>query len=67
MLIAALVDRSNPSTYEPSLLVIAQGGSSGPRSSEYVFGQSKISRYVSELPVMSQVITPAKRHPTLFF
>jgi len=56
----------NPSTYEPSLLVIAQGRirvDLGKAS--YVFGQSKFLLTSLELPAVSQVITAAKGHPTL--
>jgi len=56
----------NPSSYEPSLLVIAQGRirvDLGKAS--YVFGQSRFLLTSLELPVVSEVITAAKRHPTL--
>src|SRR3984893_1985723 len=48
----------NPSTYEPSLLVIAQGRirvDLGKAS--YVFGKSRFLLTSLELPVVSQVIT----------
>jgi AraC-type transcriptional regulator N-terminus len=58
----------NPSTYEPSLLVIAQGRirvDLGKAS--YVFGQSRFLLRSLELPVVSQVITASKETPYLAF
>jgi hypothetical protein len=58
----------NPSTYEPSLLVIAQGRirvDLGKAS--YVFGQSRFLLTSLELPVMSQVITASEKAPYLAF
>src|SRR5882724_2672855 len=58
----------NPSTYEPSLLVIAQGRirvDLGQAS--YVFGQSRFLVTSLELPVMSQVITASEKAPYLAF
>src|ERR1700749_1647862 len=58
----------NPATYEPSLLVIAQGRirvDLGKAS--YVFGQSKFLLTSLELPVMSQVITASEKAPYLSF
>jgi hypothetical protein len=58
----------NPSTYEPSLLVIAQGRirvDLGKAS--YVFGQSRFLLTALELPVVSQVITASKKAPYLAF
>jgi AraC-like DNA-binding protein len=58
----------NPSTYEPSLLVIAQGRirvDLGKAS--YVFGQSKFLLTSLELPAVSQVITASKEAPYLAF
>ena len=56
----------NPSTYEPSLLVIAQGRIRvhlGKAS--YVFGQSRFLLTSLELPAMSQVISASEEAPTL--
>jgi len=58
----------NPSTYEPSLLVIAQGRirvDLGKAS--YVFGQSRFLVTSLEVPVMSQVITASEKAPYLAF
>jgi AraC-like DNA-binding protein len=58
----------NPSTYEPSLLVIAQGRirvDLGKAS--YVFGQSRFLLTSLELPVVSQVIAASKEAPYLAF
>jgi AraC-like DNA-binding protein len=58
----------NPCTYEPSLLVIAQGRirvDLGKAS--YVFGQSKFLLTSLELPVVSQVITASEEAPYLAF
>jgi AraC-like DNA-binding protein len=58
----------NPSTYEPSLLVLAQGKirvDLGKAS--YVFGQSKFLLTSLELPAVSQVITASKEAPYLAF
>src|SRR5712672_4211578 len=56
----------NPSSYEPSLLVIAQGRirvDLGKAS--YVFGRSRFLLTSLELPVMSQVITASEKAPYL--
>ena len=56
----------NPSTYEPSLLVIAQGRirvDLGKAS--YVFGRSKFLLTSLELPVVSEVITASEEAPYL--
>src|SRR5579862_2306524 len=58
----------NPSTYEPSLLVIAQGRirvDLGKAS--YVFSRSRFLLTSLELPVVSQVITASKQAPYLAF
>src|ERR1700727_3893302 len=58
----------NPSTYDPSLLVIAQGRirvDLGKAS--YVFGESRFLLTSLELPVVSQVITASKEAPYLAF
>ncbi len=58
----------NPSTYEPSLLVIAQGRirvDLGKAS--YVFGQSRFLLTSLELPVMSHVIAASEKAPYLAF
>jgi AraC-like DNA-binding protein len=58
----------NPSTYEPSLLVIAQGRirvELGKAS--YVFGQSRFLLTSLELPAVSQVITASEEAPYLAF
>src|SRR5580658_4445867 len=58
----------NPSTYEPSLLVIAQGRirvDLGKAS--YVFGQSRFLLTSLELPVVSQVIAASEDAPYLAF
>ena len=56
----------NPSTYEPSLLVIAQGRIRVDLDkASYVFGQSKFLLTSLELPVMSQVITASEKAPIL--
>jgi AraC-like DNA-binding protein len=58
----------NPSTYEPSLLVVAQGRirvDLGKAS--YVFGQSRFLLTSLELPAVSQVITASKEAPYLAF
>jgi hypothetical protein len=59
---------SNPSTYEPSVLVIAQGRirvDLGKAS--YVFGQSRFLLTSLELPAVSRVITAGKEAPYLAF
>ena len=59
---------ANPSTYEPSLLVIAQGRirvDLGKAS--YVFGQSRFLLTSLELPAVSQVITASEKAPYLAF
>jgi AraC-like DNA-binding protein len=56
----------NPSSYEPSLLVIAQGRirvDLGKAS--YVFGPSRFLLTSLELPAVSQVITASERAPYL--
>jgi len=58
----------NPSTYAPSLLVIAQGRirvDLGKAS--YVFGQSRFLLTSLELPAVSQVITGSEKAPYLAF
>ena len=58
----------NPSTYDPSLLVIAQGKirvDLGKAS--YVFGQSRFLLTSLELPAVSQVITASEEAPYLAF
>jgi hypothetical protein len=58
----------NPSSDEPSLLVIAQGRirvDLGKAS--YVFGQSRFLLTSLELPVVSQVITASEEAPNLAF
>jgi AraC-like DNA-binding protein len=58
----------NPSTHEPSLLVIAQGRirvDLGKAS--YVFGQSRFLLTSLELPVVSQVVTASEKAPYLAF
>jgi AraC-like DNA-binding protein len=58
----------NPSSYQPSLLVIAQGRirvDLGKAS--YVFGQSRFLLTSLELPVVSQVITASEKAPYLTF
>ena len=56
----------NPSSYEPSLLVIAQGRirvDLGKAS--YVFGPSRFLLTSLELPAVSQVITASEKAPYL--
>ena len=56
----------NPSSYEPSLLVIAQGRirvDLGKAS--YVFGRSRFLLTSLELPAVSQVITASEESPYL--
>src|SRR5258707_14189209 len=58
----------NPSTHEPSLLVIAEGRirvDLGKAS--YVFGQSRFLLTSLELPAVSQVITASEEAPYLAF
>ena len=58
----------NPSTYEPSLLVIAQGRirvDLGKAS--YVFGRSRFLLTSLELPVVTQVTTASEEAPYLSF
>ena len=58
----------NPSTYEPSILVIAQGRIRVDLGKvSYVFGQSRFLLTSLELPVMSQVITASEKAPYLAF
>jgi AraC-like DNA-binding protein len=57
-----------PSTYEPSLLVIAQGRIRVDLGKvSYVFGQSRFLLTSLELPVMSQVNTASEKAPYLAF
>src|ERR1700722_1151075 len=58
----------NPSTYEPSLLVIAQGRIRvGLGKASYAFGRSRFLLTSLELPVVSQVITASEEAPYLAF
>jgi hypothetical protein len=58
----------NPSTYEPSLLVIAQGRIRvGLGKANYVFGQSRFLLTSLELPAVSQVVTATEKAPYLAF
>ena len=58
----------NPSTYEPSLLVIAQGRIRVDLGrASYVFGQSRFLLTSLELPVVSRVITASNEAPYLAF
>jgi AraC-like DNA-binding protein len=58
----------NPSAYEPSLLVIAQGRIRVDLGrTSYVFGQSRFLLTSLELPVMSQVIAASEEAPYLAF
>src|ERR1700733_14507460 len=58
----------NPSTYEPSLLVIVQGRIRvGLGKANYVFGRSRFLLTSLELPVVSQVITASEKAPYLAF
>src|SRR5580698_10877025 len=58
----------NPSTYEPSLLVIAQGRIQVDLGkASYVFGQSRFLLTSLELPAVSQVITASEKAPYLAF
>src|SRR5580704_12278101 len=58
----------NPSTYEPSLLVIAQGRKRVDLGkTSYVFGQSRFLLTSLELPVVSQVIMATEEAPYLAF
>jgi len=58
----------SPCTYEPSLLLIAQGRKRVDLgSTNYVFGQSRFLLTSLELPVVSQVITASKDAPYLAF
>jgi len=58
----------SPCTYEPSLLLIAQGRKRvGLGSTNYVFGQSRFLLTSLELPVVSQVITASEDAPYLAF
>jgi AraC-like DNA-binding protein len=58
----------SPCTYEPSLLLIAQGRKRVDLgSTNYVFGQSRFLLTSLELPVVSQVITASEDAPYLAF
>jgi AraC-like DNA-binding protein len=58
----------SPCTYEPSLLLVAQGTKRVTLgSTSYVFGQSRFLLTSLELPVMSQVITATAEAPYLAF
>src|SRR5580704_1933925 len=58
----------SPCTYEPSLLVIAQGRKRVDRGkTSYVFGQSRFLLTSLELPVVSQVIMATEEAPYLAF
>src|SRR5882724_3292468 len=58
----------SPCTYEPSLLVIAQGRKRVDLGrTNYVFGQSRFLLTSLELPVVSQVITASEEAPYLAF
>jgi hypothetical protein len=58
----------SPSTYEPSLLVIAQGRIRVDLgNASYVFGQSRFLLTSLELRVVSQVITASEKAPYLAF
>ena len=57
-----------PCTYEPSLLLIAQGRKRVDLGrTNYVFGQSRFLLTSLELPVVSQVITASEDAPYLAF
>src|ERR1700747_3773533 len=57
-----------PCTYEPSLLLIAQGRKRVDLGrTNYVFGQSRFLLTSLELPVVSQVITASEKAPYLAF
>jgi len=58
----------SPCTYEPSLLVVAQGRKRvNLGKTSYVFGQSRFLLTSLELPVVSQVITASEEAPYLAF
>jgi len=58
----------SPCTYEPSLLLIAQGRKRVDLGrTNYVFGQSRFLLTSLELPVVSQVITASEDAPYLAF
>src|SRR5258708_16539406 len=58
----------NPCTYEPSILVIAQGRIRVDLGKAcYVFGRSRFLLTSLELPVVSQVITASEAAPYLAF
>src|SRR5580765_1773185 len=58
----------SPCTYEPSLLLIAQGKKRVDLGrTNYVFGQSRFLLTSLELPVVSQVITASEKAPYLAF
>jgi hypothetical protein len=59
---------SSPCSYEPSLLLIAQGRKRVDLGrANYVFGQSRFLLTSIELPVVSQVITASEDAPYLAF
>jgi hypothetical protein len=58
----------NPCTYEPSLLVIAQGRKRVDLGkTSYVFGQSRFLLTSVELPIVSRVVTASEEAPYLAF
>src|ERR1700740_2863847 len=58
----------NPCTYEPSLLVIAQGRKAVALGrTSYVFGQSRFLLTSVELPIISRVVTATEEAPYLAF
>ena len=58
----------NPCTYEPSLLVIAQGRKRVDLGrTSYVFGQSRFLLTSVELPIVSRVVTATEEAPYLAF
>lgn len=58
----------NPCTYQPSLLVIAQGRKRVDLGrTSYVFGQSRFLLTSVELPIVSQVVTASEEAPYLAF
>ena len=58
----------NPCTYEPSLLLIAQGRKRVDLGkTSYVFGQSRFLLTSIELPIVSRVVTASEEAPYLAF
>ena len=58
----------NPCTYQPSLLLIAQGRKRVDLGkTSYVFGQSRFLLTSVELPIVSQVVTATEEAPYLAF